>query len=121
MSAGRIISFILAALLIIFGALTVLASTDPEQGQDNWMLVGIGFIITGLILIWVGTRIKPKQAEENITLQIDLPADVNLDTFKCQHCGGALTTDNVKMVAGAPVVECPYCGTSYQITEEPKW
>jgi len=25
------------------------------------------------------------------------------------------------MVAGAPVVTCPYCNTSYQLKEEPKW
>jgi len=29
--------------------------------------------------------------------------------------------DMAKMVAGAPVVTCPYCGTTYQLTEEPKW
>jgi uncharacterized Zn-finger protein len=29
--------------------------------------------------------------------------------------------DNIKMVAGAPVVTCPYCNTTYQLTEEPKW
>jgi len=25
------------------------------------------------------------------------------------------------MVAGAPMVTCPYCHTSYQLTEDPKW
>ena len=40
----------------------------------------------------------------------------------CRHInGGALTADNIKMVAGAPMVVCPYCGTTYQLTEEPKW
>jgi uncharacterized Zn-finger protein len=29
--------------------------------------------------------------------------------------------DNIQMVAGAPVVNCPYCHTTYQLTEEPKW
>jgi uncharacterized Zn-finger protein len=29
--------------------------------------------------------------------------------------------DNIQMVAGAPVVNCPYCKTTYQLTEEPKW
>jgi len=27
----------------------------------------------------------------------------------------------VEVVAGAPVVTCPYCHTTYQLTEEPKW
>ena len=28
---------------------------------------------------------------------------------------------DIKLVAGAPVVTCPFCGTTYQLTEEPKW
>ena len=27
----------------------------------------------------------------------------------------------ITLVAGAPTVTCPYCGVTYQITEEPKW
>jgi phage FluMu protein Com len=57
----------------------------------------------------------------NVTLKVDLPGNVNLDTLKCQSCGGVLTMDNIQMVAGAPVVNCPYCKTAYQLTEEPKW
>jgi hypothetical protein len=54
-------------------------------------------------------------------LNIDLPGKVKLDSLKCQSCGGVLSSDNIKMVAGAPVVTCPYCHTTYQLTEEPKW
>jgi len=46
---------------------------------------------------------------------------VNLEKLTCRNCGGALSSENVRMLAGAPVVECPFCGTSYQLTEEPKW
>jgi uncharacterized Zn-finger protein len=44
-----------------------------------------------------------------------------MDTIKCKSCGGTLTANDIKMVAGAPMVTCPYCHTSYQLTEEPKW
>lgn len=120
MNAIKIIAYIAAAILILFGVLFIWGAFSPD-GSPGWIVVGLISVGIGFALIWFGSRRKPAKVEENITLQIDLPADVNLDTFKCQHCGGALTTDNVKMVAGAPVVECPYCGTSYQITEEPKW
>jgi uncharacterized Zn-finger protein len=56
-----------------------------------------------------------------VTLKVDLPGNVRLDSLKCKSCGGALSADNIKMVAGAPVVDCPYCHTTYQMTEEPKW
>jgi redox-regulated HSP33 family molecular chaperone len=44
-----------------------------------------------------------------------------MDTMKCKSCGGTITSENIQMVAGAPVVTCPYCHTTYQLTEEPKW
>lgn len=56
-----------------------------------------------------------------IFVHIDLPANINLDTLKCQSCGGNLTLENIQLVAGSPVVHCPYCHTTYQLTEEPKW
>ncbi|MBK5109367.1 MAG: hypothetical protein JJE12_14630 [Anaerolineales bacterium] len=56
-----------------------------------------------------------------MTLNIDLPSNVELDKFKCESCGGVLSPENVEMVAGAPVVSCPYCGTTYQLKEDPKW
>jgi transcription elongation factor Elf1 len=62
-----------------------------------------------------------KKEDIEIVQRIDLSGDVDLEKFTCQNCGGALTSDNIKMVAGAPVVSCPYCGTSYQLSEEPKW
>jgi DNA-directed RNA polymerase subunit RPC12/RpoP len=120
MKVGKIIAYIAAAILIFFGVLFIWGAFSPD-GSTGWIFVGIISIGLGLILIWLGSRSKPAPAEENITLQIDLPGDVNLDSLKCQNCGGALTTDNIEMIAGAPVVNCPYCGTSYQITEDPKW
>ncbi len=64
---------------------------------------------------------KPEAPTTNVTLKVDLPGDVNLDSLKCKSCGGVLTADNISMVAGAPMVTCPFCHTAYQLTEEPKW
>ena len=124
MRAIMYIAYILAGLFIIFGALFILAAFG-EVFNPGWfftgiVIVGIGF---GLIIAgyFIGRRAAQAMSQSNVTLNIDLPADVNLDTLKCQSCGGSLTTDNIKMVAGAPVVDCPYCHTTYQLTEEPKW
>jgi hypothetical protein len=124
MNALKIIGYILAGILIFFGVLFIWAAFDVTFSSSNLIIgivtVGIGFgIIAGTYLL------TKRQAEAgsgaNVTLNIDLPADVNLDSLSCKNCGGALTTDNISMVAGAPVVTCPYCGTTYQLTEDPKW
>jgi DNA-directed RNA polymerase subunit RPC12/RpoP len=44
-----------------------------------------------------------------------------MEKFKCTNCGNPITADDIKMVAGAPTVHCPYCSQIYQLTEEPKW
>ena len=121
MSAGKIIAYIFAGILIFFGVLFIWATFSPE-GQLGWLVVGVISVAIGFGLIWFAGRKQPAAAEAGDTvLNIDLPGDVGLDTLKCKSCGGTLTMDNIKMVAGAPVVSCPYCGTTYQLTEEPKW
>ncbi len=120
MNAGRIIAYIGAGLCLLFGVLFIMA-TFSAQGQLGWLLVGIVLVVIGFGLIWFASRKAKAEAAANVTYQVDLPGDVKLETMKCKQCGGTLTSENIKMVNGAPVVTCPYCGTTYQLTEEPKW
>lgn len=121
MSAVKIIAYIAAAILIFFGVLFIWGAFSP-QGQAGWIPVGLISVGIGFGIIWFAARRKPAAEEPSqVTLKVDLPADVNLDTLKCKSCGGALNADDIEMVAGAPVVTCPYCGTTYQLKEEPKW
>lgn len=121
MSAGRIIAYIGAGFFLIFGFLFILAAFG-EQFNSGWLVVGLLLIAIGFGLVFLGGRLKKTaEAQQPVTLNIDLPANVDLDKFNCENCGGALSTDNIEMVAGAPVVKCPYCGTTYQLTEDPKW
>lgn len=116
----KTILYILAVILIFFGVLFIWGAFG-SQGQTGWIIVGIITVAVGLALIWFASR-KPKvETPANVTYQVDLSGDVNLETMKCKSCGGTLSAENVKMVAGAPVVTCPYCGSIYQLSEEPKW
>ena len=120
MNAMRIIAYIAAAILIFFGVLFIWGAFSPN-GSVGWIPVGIVSVLIGFGLIYLGTRAKAKAADTNITYKVDLPANVNMDELKCKSCGGVLSMDNITMVAGAPVVNCPYCNSSYQLSEEPKW
>ena len=122
MRAGRIIAFITAAVFIIFAFLFILGGFSPD-GSPGWVLIGLVGLVIGFVLIYVGTKLSPPQkaGDQVVNLNIDLPGQVGMDTIKCQSCGGPITTKDVKMIAGAPVVECPHCSTTYQLTEEPKW
>ena len=120
MSAGKIIAYIGAAAFIFFGVLFILA-TFGQSGQLYMFIVGLILIGIGFGLIWFAARQQKVEGPTNVTYKVDLSGDVSLETMKCKQCGGTLTSENVKMVAGAPVVTCPFCGSTYQLTEEPKW
>lgn len=122
MRAGRIISFIAAGIFILISFLFILGAFSPN-GNSSWLVIGIIGMVIGFGLIFLGTKLSPpiKAGDQNVTLNIDLPGNVKMDTIKCLSCGAPLAPEDIKMVAGAPVVSCPNCGTTYQITEEPKW
>lgn len=121
MSAVKTIAYIASGILIFFGILFVWGAFSPE-GTPSWIIIGLISMIGGFALIWfIGKRAKREAEKLQIIQKIELSGDINLETLTCRQCGGVLSSDNIKMMAGAPVVTCPYCNASYQLTEEPKW
>ena len=117
----KIIAYIVSAILVFFGVLFIRGAFSPN-GSPGWILIGLISVGIGLVIIFFISRRKAQAGNgDNVTLNIELPGNVKMDTLKCNSCGGTLKPENIQMVAGAPVVTCPFCGTTYQLTEEPKW
>jgi len=119
MKSGKIILFVLAAFALVFSFLFFLGS-GGQTGSATYVWIAIILAVVGFILIFFATRIQPA-TQQNVTVNIDLPGEVGMDTIKCKSCGGVLGEKDIKLVNGAPMVTCPFCGTSYQLSEEPKW
>lgn len=123
MSALKPIGYILAGFALVFGFLFILGAFSPN-GSTGWLITGTILTLLGLLIIWGVSRLAAngtQSVNNSTTLNINLPADMEIERFKCQDCGAQLSMDNVKMVAGAPMVDCPYCGAAYQLSEAPKW
>jgi len=127
LSIGAGILFLIGLCFVGYGALNVIGSTS-SQGSQSWLNFGLGFGCVGVLflaggaaLVYAAVRGQKTEVTQQVTMKVDLPGDTEMSQMNCRNCGGALKPENVKMVAGAPVVECPYCGTTYQLTEEPKW
>ena len=84
-------------------------------------MLAIIFIAGGAGLVYAAMRGQKTEVIQQVTMKVDLPGDTKISAVTCRNCGGTLKPENIKMVAGAPMVECPFCGTTYQLTEEPKW
>ncbi|HLO27874.1 MAG TPA: hypothetical protein VK249_01985 [Anaerolineales bacterium] len=125
MYIGAVILILLAAAGICVGGFILLGAAGGAQGVTGigsaGMLIGTVALIGGIVLIVLAVRRTKQDTAQNITYKVDMPGDTKVEQLTCKNCGGALKPENIKMVMGAPMVECPYCGTTYQLTEEPKW
>jgi len=118
-----ILGYIIAVILILWGLINLYSLAAPGAANAT------GRIIIGLVLIAIGGGLlfmiprwesrRPQQIE--MTQKIDLSGQVNAEKLKCQNCGADLDKNSVTVKAGAIFVNCPYCKSGYQITEEPKW
>ena len=122
MSAGKIIGYVVAGILIFFGVLFVWGAFSPE-GEIGWILIGVITVAIGLgVIAFVKFREpKPAQPPQEIIQKIDLSGEIGMETLKCQKCGGELQKDSITVKEGAIFISCPYCGSAYQLVEEPKW
>ena len=125
MYVGAIIFLLLAAAGICVGGFILLGAAGGAQGVTEigsaGMCFGVIALVAGIILIVLTVRKTKQETAQNVTLKLDLPGETKIEAMKCRSCGGELTSDNIKLVNGAPMVTCPYCNTIYQLTEEPKW
>ena len=123
MSTGKIIGYIVAGILLLFGVLWLLSAFSAEAASPlGRLIVGGLLVLLGLGLI-VAIRLREPKPEQHVTIhqQIDLSGDVQMEELHCRNCGAKLDAKAVKVVEGAVMVSCPYCGATYQIVEEPKW
>jgi hypothetical protein len=125
MYIGAVILLLLAASGICVGGFILLGAAGGAQGVSGVgsvaMLLGAIALVGGIVMVVVAARKTRQETAQNITVKVDLPGETKIEQMKCRSCGGSLTADNIKMVNGAPMVNCPFCGTVYQLTEEPKW
>jgi formylmethanofuran dehydrogenase subunit E len=85
----------------------------------GFSVVGALFLAGGAAMVIAALRGQKTEVVQQV--KIDLPGDTQIEEMKCRSCGGTLSSKDITLVNGAPVVNCPYCGTTYQLTEQPKW
>jgi len=122
---GAVVLFLLAACSLGLGGFIYLGSLGGASIGSLHIILAILGVLAGLVgvalIVAAVRKTKAATTTQNVTLNVDLPADVNVEKMKCQSCGGVLTAKDITMVNGAPMVTCPFCETVYQLTEEPKW
>lgn len=124
---GAGVLFVIGLCLLGFGGITLYGSTAPN-GQTSWLPIGLALGVFGLLILAGGAgmvvaalRGAKTEVVQQVTMKVDLPGQTKIEEVKCRSCGGTLTAKDITLANGAPMVNCPYCHTAYQMTEEPKW
>lgn len=123
----KYVGYVLALVLIIFGVIVLLSAFGPYAKYvytrlfGGIGLLGVGTVVLALTARWAAKKRRDEAGELTIHQKIDLTGDLSLERLKCESCGAALDKKSVTVKAGAVHIDCPYCGTSYTVEEEPKW
>ena len=123
MSTGKIIGYIVAAILLLFGVLYLLSAFSAEAASPGGRLLVGGVLVVIALGIIVAIRLREPKPEQQVTIrqEIDIGGDVEMESLQCRSCGAQLDKSAISLAEGAVIVSCPYCSATYQIVEEPKW
>ena len=110
---GAISVAIVFFFAIIFAIAASVAATTARLATS-----GILFIIGLAIIagIYYATR-KPK----TVIQRLEVSGKMAAAQIKCPNCSASIDANQIRIVSGVPYVKCPYCGTTFEVTEEPKW
>jgi uncharacterized membrane protein len=113
---------IASAVLIFFGLIFLLSAGSVTLTQEQQVLR----LVEGAILLSVGfaaAYIAYISSREPTTIiqRVELSGQMKAAPIKCPNCSASVDVNLIRIVSGVPYATCPYCGTTFEVTEEPKW
>jgi hypothetical protein len=110
----------IAALVVFFFAVIFAwaASYAPQVTASRLASSLILFVIgLALVVIVFYLERKPK----TVIQKVEISGQMKAAPIKCPNCGASVDADTIKIISGVPYATCPYCGKTFEVTEEPKW
>jgi len=112
---AKIVGYLASAVLIFLGAIFLMASAYAISR----LLVGATLTLVGLAIAMLTWRAGAQQAA--VKYEIQTPGSLRLEPLKCPNCTATLDPSKMQLKLGAPSIKCPYCGSEFEVSEEPKW
>ena len=113
---------ITSAVLLFFGFIFLLSagSVTLTSGQQVLRLIeGAILLITGFAIAYVSYVFSRKPT--TIIQQLEISGQMKAAALKCPNCSASVDANQIKIVSGVPYATCIYCGTTFEVAEEPKW
>jgi DNA-directed RNA polymerase subunit RPC12/RpoP len=113
----KILGAVAVAFAFFFAVIFALAAS-VQATLTRLITSGILFVIgfTIIIGIYYTTR-KPK----TVIQRLEVSGRMKAVPIKCPNCSASIEANRIKIVTGVPYATCPYCGSTFEVSEEPKW
>jgi DNA-directed RNA polymerase subunit RPC12/RpoP len=103
-----------ASILIFFGLIFAMAAA--YSNPLTRLIVSAILLIAGFGIIYFLAK-KPT----TIVQRLEVSGEMKAVSIKCPNCGASVNANSIKILSGVPYATCPYCGHTFEVTEEPKW
>jgi DNA-directed RNA polymerase subunit RPC12/RpoP len=108
----------IAVAVVFFFAVIFALAASVQATLTRLVTSGILFVIGVAIIVGIYyTTRKPK----TVIQRLEVSGQMKAASIKCPNCGASVDANQIKIVSGVPYATCPYCGTTFEVTEEPKW
>jgi DNA-directed RNA polymerase subunit RPC12/RpoP len=108
----------IAVAVVFFFAVIFALAASVQATLTRLVTSGILFIIGVAIIVGIYyTTRKPK----TVIQRLEVSGQMAAASIKCPNCGASVDANQIKIVSGVPYATCPYCGTTFEVIEEPKW
>jgi len=105
----------IAIIVLLFFAIIFAMAASVSEVYSRLTVAGLLFI-TALVIAFLITR-RPKI----IIQKLEVSGEMKAVQIKCPNCSASVDANGIKIVSGVPYATCPYCGHTFEVTEEPKW
>jgi DNA-directed RNA polymerase subunit RPC12/RpoP len=108
----------IAVAVVFFFAVIFALAASVQATLTRLVTSGILFVIGVAIIVGIYyTTRKPK----TVIQRLEVSGQMTAVPIKCPNCSASVDANRIKIVSGVPYATCPYCGTTFEVTEEPKW
>ena len=122
MKISTVLGAIAVAVLLFFGIIFTLSAGSAElTGPQRTIRIVEGVIMLGAASVIGYVTYLSAKKPTTIVHQVELSGPMKAAPIKCPNCSASVDPSRIKLVSGVPYAKCPYCGTTFEVAEEPKW
>ena len=118
----QIVCLFFGIMLLLLGILWLWQAWNAKDYLVAAVMIIIALGLFGMV--YLISRLKAKQptvVQQTVNVQLGGSGEFKQKEMKCRSCGGDIGSKDTKVISGGLQVTCPYCGTTYNLEEQPKW